>query len=61
MVAYSCVGVSRVTVRLQLARIAEWQGPGVRVHLISPWRRTWLTMPDIASTTIAGSNRLFVR
>jgi ADP-ribosylglycohydrolase len=28
MVAYSCVGVSRVTIRLQFARIAEWQGPG---------------------------------
>jgi hypothetical protein len=37
MVAYSCAGVSRVTIRLQFARIAEWQGPVVRVHLISPW------------------------
>jgi hypothetical protein len=38
MVAYSCVSVYRVTIRLQFARIAEWQGPIVHVHLISPWR-----------------------
>jgi hypothetical protein len=48
MVAYSCVGVSRVTIRLKFARIAEWQGSVVRVHLISSRRggRTWVTMPD---------------
>lgn len=38
MVAYSCVGVSRVTIRLVFARIAEPQGSVVGVHLISPWR-----------------------
>jgi transposase InsO family protein len=38
MVAYSCVGAFRPTSRLQFARIAEWQGPVVRVHLISSSR-----------------------
>jgi hypothetical protein len=38
MVAKSCVGVSLVTIRSQVAQIAEWQDPVVRVHLISPWR-----------------------
>ena len=38
MVAYSCVGAFRPTTRLQFARIAEWQGLVVRVHLISPSR-----------------------
>jgi hypothetical protein len=37
MVAYSCVGVFRVTTRLPFARIAQWRPVG-RVHLISPWR-----------------------
>jgi hypothetical protein len=37
MVAYSRVGVSRVTIRLQFVGIAEWQDPVVRGHLISPW------------------------
>ncbi|MFC7266273.1 hypothetical protein [Streptomyces lutosisoli] len=27
-----------MTIRLPFARIAEWQRPVVRVHLISPWR-----------------------
>jgi hypothetical protein len=59
MVAYSCVGVSRVTIRLQVARIAEWQGPVVRVHLISSRRggRTWVTMPDIERFSVTVSDR----
>src|SRR5262245_13478576 len=39
MVAYSCVVASPVQAsRLQVARIAQWRGQIVRVHLISPWR-----------------------
>ena len=53
MVTYSCVGVSRVTIRSQAAQIAEWQGSGVRIHLISPWRAHLRDHADIASTTTA--------